>query len=562
MKILATLFTCRKPPGYLIHPTSRVMPINGRQAACIGIFIVSFVILLATVSDYGFTWDEPFYIAHSNRLQRWFGLFFNGESPFSEDAVSSLLQFDRYHNCHPPFYKLSAIVFKNFLGKYLYSNILYQYRVSTAFWSALLISLIFCYLHRVYQSYWIAFLGAGLFLTVPRFFAHMHLFATDAIIVSLWFSAVYLFVFGEKTVSTICGGLFGGALLATKFTGILLFPVLLFLAACFDKPKEYAQRLAIFIPASALGFILFDIHLWAGFRQELLFYFRSVLDRSSVAPIATLFFGKVYDFHLPWYHPLIMLGICIPFSLVVFVVMSPLFGRYRQFRKHWLFELPPLIFLLFVFALPATPKHDGIRLFSLAWPYLILLSIRGFCGLSHILCDKIIKPITSLRPQTADKVKWGLAIVPISVTLMVNVVALIQYHPLQLSYYNTAIGGSMGAAKKGFTISYWYEALDQNFLEKLNALARHEPLTICSIPNPDILEYNKVLGLVNRQVESVTNPGDADYLLVLNRIIRPRMSDFLQRKETAVAVTTPDNVWVISLFDNNNIARQKSSYSR
>ncbi len=313
------------------------MKIKPKHLISIAVFLISFVILLISVADYGLTWDEPYYIAHSNRLQQWFGLLTHNKNPFSDEAVNNLVQFDRYHNCHPPFYKLSGLLFKNILGEYLYSNILYQFRVSTIFWSALLVAILFLYLYRAYQSHLIAFLGASLFFTVPRFFAHMHIFATDAIIVSLYFSALYLFVFGKNRVSAILGGFFGGALLASKFTGILLFPILLLIALCFSDRKAYKRRLAFFIPATILGFVLFDIHLWIGFWQEITFYFRSVLDRETVAPIGTLFFGKVFDFRLPWYQPLVMLGICIPLMLIVLAIFSSMFGRFYKDRKFWLF---------------------------------------------------------------------------------------------------------------------------------------------------------------------------------------------------------------------------------
>ena len=169
------------------------MKVKAKHLLALTVFLLSFSILLISVKDYGLTYDEPYYIAHSNRLQQWLGLLLHNQAPFSDDAVNNLVQFDRYHNCHPPFYKLSGLIFKNLLGKYLYSSILYQYRISTIFWSAVLIALLFLYLYRAYQSHLIALLGAGLFFTVPRFFVHMQLFATDAIIVSLYFLALYLF---------------------------------------------------------------------------------------------------------------------------------------------------------------------------------------------------------------------------------------------------------------------------------------------------------------------------------------------------------------------------------
>jgi 4-amino-4-deoxy-L-arabinose transferase-like glycosyltransferase len=536
------------------------MKIKPKYLLSIAVFLISFVILLISIDDYGLTWDEPYYIAHSNRLQQWFGLLVHNQAPFSDNAVNDLVQFDRYHNCHPPFYKLSGILFKHLIGKYVYSNMLYQYRVSTAFWSALLIAFLFIYLCRAYQSNLIAFLGAGLFFTVPRFFVHMHLFATDAIIVSLYFLALYFFVFGKRSASAIFGGLLGGALLASKFTGILLFPILLIIAPCFSNRTKYARRFVTFIPAAALGFLIFDIHLWVGFWPELLFYFRSVLDRESFIAIGTLFFGKVYDFRLPWYQPLVMLGICIPFSLICFTILSPMYGFFDRDRRFWLFETLPLIFLILIFSLPRTPKHDGIRLFSLAWPHLMLLSIRGVGGISNCIHRLYINRGAPTGRAAVAGLKIGLTATLLSLTLLMNIKALVDYHPYQLSYYNAAIGGPAGAAQKGFTISYWYDALDLTFLSKINAIQKKGSALIYSFPNSAILEYNRALGLVSPGIKSTSNPRKADYILVLNRIVRPRISNFIQEKQTSITASTPDDVWILSLFDNKQKGYTPASY--
>jgi hypothetical protein len=388
----------------------------------------------------------------------------------------------------------------------------------------------------------------------------MHLFATDTIIVSLYFLALYLFVFGKNTVSAIFGGLFAGALLASKFTGILLLPILLMVSPCFRDRNEYARRLIFFIPATVLGFVLFDVHLWVGLRQEIIFYFRSVLDRESNFTIGTLFFGRIYDYRLPWYQPLIMMGICIPFSLIVFAILSPVFGGFNRCRKFWLFELLPLIFLILIFSLPKTPKHDGIRLFSLAWPHLILLTVRGICGIGHLTHRLLANRFPSPRSAVIVRLKKATITALLSFALIMNVAALVKYHPYQLSYYNAAIGGPAGAAKKGFTISYWYDALDQSFLTKLNAIPEDDSVSIYSFPNSDILEYNRAFGLVKPGIKSTSNLQEADYILVLNRIIRQRMSNYLKGKETAISASTPQGVWVLSLFENNQKRQKLADY--
>jgi len=180
-----------------------------------------------------------------------------------------------------------------------------------------------------------------------------------------------------------------------------------------------------------------------------------------------------------------------------------------------------------------------------------LLSIRGVHGISHSLTRLALNRITAFGGQTAIKMRWMLINAVLILALLLNIQALVRYHPYQLSYYNAIIGGAAGAAEKGFTISYWYEALDQPYLDKLNALAKNDSVLIYSFPHTDILEYNKALGLFDARIKIVADPQKADFLLVLNRIIGPRMSNYLIDKEIAITASTPDNVWILSLFINN-----------
>jgi hypothetical protein len=185
------------------------------------------------------------------------------------------------------------------------------------------------------------------------------------------------------------------------------------------------------------------------------------------------------------------------------------------------------------------------------------LSIRGICGISAILNRRVITRIVT--PGSAVATQKGVLTVLFSIALLTNILALVRYHPYQLSYYNTVIGGASGAAEKGFTISYWYDALDQNFLKQLNTLAKNDSALVYSYPNADILEFNRVLGLLNPEIQSTGNPKEADYLLILNRIIEGRMSSFLKGKETALKASSPDDVWLLSLFINNHKQQPQSA---
>lgn len=195
-----------------------------------------------------------------------------------------------------------------------------------------------------------------------------------------------------------------------------------------------------------------------------------------------------------------------------------------------------------------------------AWPHLILLSIRGVCGISRLINRLIVNRFGQSHSVAALRLKSAVTAVLLSSTLLMNILALVNYHPYQLSFYNAAIGGPAGAAKKGFTISYWYEALDQTFFSKLNARYKNDSVVIFSYPNSDILEYNRALGLVNPEIKTTSNPQEADYILIINRIIRQQMSKLVQGQNSEITASTPDNVWILSLFDNSQKRPKQVSY--
>ena len=48
--------------------------------------------------------------------------------------------------------------------------------------------------------------------------------------------------------------------------------------------------------------------------------------------------------------------------------------------------------------------------------------------------------------------------------------ALFRVHPYELSYYNELVGGPRGAWKRGFELTYWYDAFNDPMIDDLNRL--------------------------------------------------------------------------------------------
>ena len=518
------------------------------------VFFLSFASIVYTIDDYGLSWDEPYYIVHSEKISKWFGKLIEFDAPFSRENYHEYWNYDRFHNCHPPFYKLSGIFLKNLIGRFFFHNIVYRYRVSTAFWASVFLAFLSLYFFKVCNNMFLGIVGSCTFLSVPRFFAHTHFFATDIMIAALGFITLYLFYdCSGNAWKTLFSSAFTGALLATKFTGIMIFPIALSFVFVSKNKKRFLINYLIFTVLACIFFIIFNPHAWFGILKEVSFYFKSVLDRERIIPIPTLYWGKVYNYRLPWHHPFVMFGITLPVLIVVFAIPGIAYDLANIKDKTLFFEIVPFILLFAVFLLPNTPKHDGIRLFSMAWPFIIILFVRGTSVCSECLAKFLLKFPASIREHIADFNK--LPVTAMAILIMLNVLfslaSIHRYHPYELSYYNKFINGPPGAVQKGFTISYWCEALNKDSLTELSDFVKDKAIRLYSYPKKDILKWNRYFGLLDDAIDYVSTVEKADYLLILNRKLPPERYRYLSQIMVYPIVTLPDNTLVLWVGKND-----------
>lgn len=507
-----------------------------------GICLFSFFLYAVTISGYGLTWDEPFYVLHSQKIAQWFSLFAGPGNPFDVETVNATWNVDRYHNCHPAFYKLSGIALSRTVGTLFFDDLLSSYRISTVFWASLLVLFLYLYLQKVYANSLVAVFGSLLFLFTPRFFAHAHFYATDMVLASLGFITLYLFYYkrnGRFALLWISAS--AGALLAVKFTGLLIFPLALGAFWTAQDKKRFIGFYLRFCFLAGFFFIVLNPHAWFGLPDELRFYFQSVMQRESIAPIATLYFGKIYPFRTPWHQPFVMLGVALPAATAVTALIGLLFHRFAHNRKEWYFETGSFLLLCAVFVLPTTPKHDGIRLFSLQWPFFILLSVRGIACLT-----------TAFRWIYRDKnAEWLPSCVQVgtlAAAVVISTYSCVNTHPYQLSFYNSFIGGTHGAAHAGFTVSYWYDALNRQAVDKINRLADGNALRVFSYPNKDILGWNKWLGNLKKNVYPADRIENADYVLLIHRIVPALFKQSLAEFPREFVITTTDRTPLLEMI--------------
>jgi len=211
--------------------------------------------------------------------------------------------------------------------------------------------------------------------------------------------------------------------------------------------------LAMFVLAPLI-FVLTWPWLWYDFGSHLREYFDYHLHHY---PVSVTYFGRIYQ-HAPWHYPFVMAAITTP-TMVLLLVVGGLGGWGVKGLRDW---LPPAscllllsaLFHLLPFALPGTPKYNGIRLFLPAFPFLAGLAGIGFGRLSAWLGMKLEgwEPLRDI-PNVPLKVTVVLGLF----LLLPGVVGIARLHPYHLSYYNALIGGLKGAVRHGFEPTYWGE---------------------------------------------------------------------------------------------------------
>ncbi|MDU0458997.1 MAG: glycosyltransferase family 39 protein [Geobacteraceae bacterium] len=501
-----------------------------------------FTIIVATIADYGLTSDEPYYIENARAIEYWFSHATDSPGWFSYKTIheywrSGLLDDSLSGNVHPPFYKLSAIVFRHLAGIHLFDSIVFQYRVSTAFWTTMLVLSLFLLTRRLTGSTLWALLAGLSFIAVPRFFAEAHLFTTDMMITALGFCGLTAFVLASSRTRILLGGALFGAALATKFTGILAIAIVVPLVLVADDRKRFLRDYALMMLAACAFFCLFNFPVLFNPREELRFYLANFFDREKLLPLPTLYFGTIYGFRVPFHHPWVMLGITLP-PLTVLTTVTGIFAAAASFIKSrdrlTFLALAPFLLCMAAYMLPSTPKHDGIRLFSTAWPFIILLGIVG---------------CRWLQGRLPDRFRAGLLLA--AAAILLSSFQLARFHPLQLSYYNSFIGGTSGADRNGFVVAYWNEGFNREFFRKATARIGVAGGKIYAHPASSMVTYNKAYGLFSTALVNTTRrEDDYRYLIVLNHTLSYEMLDFLAARTALLEVRTPDGTLVGGLYEN------------
>lgn len=506
------------------------------------LFLGIFAAVVATIDDYGLTVDEVDYVESAKRIEYWFShatdssRYFTYEF-FVEYWKTPMMESILVGNVHPPFYKLSGILWEHLAGRMIFDIQLFQYRISTAFWTSVLVVTIFLVVRRFTgKSSW-ALVGGLTFITVPAFFAHAHFFTTDMMVTALGFAGLSMFMFAPRFWQRVfLGGALMGAALATKFTGLVALGLTASMILVADDRRRFAREYGYMLCTAFCFFCLLNVPLLFNPRKELHFYFSSFFDREKRLPIPTLYFGRVYDFRLPFLQPLVMFGIILPPLVVITTVIGLCEGITRYVRSRdaaAYFAVVPFLLCMGIFLLPSTPKHDGIRLFSTVWPFIAILSVQG---------------CRSMRIAASNKIDTGMIVAVLCI--MFSAVALVNNHPYQLNYYNMFIGGTKGAQDRGFSVSYWHESMNRDFFRRVAQAIGTGEAAVYAHNSDNIIIGNQMYGISPTSLRPVEDTDAYEYILVLNRILTQESLDYLKECRPIVEIKTRDGALVGGMYLN------------
>ena len=357
-------------------------------------------------------------------------------------------------------------------------------------------------------------------ISIPRLFVHLQLADCEPALIGSWLLAWCLFPIAVKNQDdnpcrnnvfriggrSILWGIFLGATVSSKFTGVAIFLPFAFFTALLLVTKRLRFRQCAVVWSVAIVTALltfFAIHpiLWTDPIGGIVTFVANNRLRTDYN-VSVLFFGELYDMHhpLPWYNTIVWTMITVPFGFLIIAGagLYRLFqrrqnednGHYRNVKWDILSVFLHFVTLIILRALPGVPVHDGIRLFAPAFPFLGILIGIAAAELWERTRINRLKFVRSV-------------IIAIYLTACFN---MFWYAPQWLSYYNCVLGGLRGATACGFEPTYFWDGFDHEVIRWLNEHTEPNERVAFSVCSPKTLTLYRRHGKI--RFEPMPMPAD------------------------------------------------------
>jgi 4-amino-4-deoxy-L-arabinose transferase-like glycosyltransferase len=424
------------------------------------IAVATLILLLATESRIGLTWDEPDYMVAAESHLAWFRVLFRDPG-----AALSSHTIDRYWTAnheHPPVSKIwSGAVWA--LSRGLLPD-LSAHRLGNMLLDSAAAGLLFLLVADAYGT-WPGVAASTLLLAMPRVFFHTHLASLDVAAASMIVMTLVLFWKARERGAwwiDVGLGIVWGLAVGTKINAVFVFPTLLLWALVFDRRPRTLMRLAI-MGAVAVA-VFFGSWPWL--------YHDTVARTNDYYRWITVDHWKIGQWYLgrfymppPWHFPFVITAVVLPPTiLALFFLGSGRALARREERAFGGFLLLNALVPMIALAIGQSMVYDNDRLFMPAMPFVAALAAVGL----HTLAQAILRWLGDLSRLPAVRTAVvGLLVV---LVLLPPLVATVQLYPHLLSYYSGLVGGVGGATRIGFETTYWCETYNET-LQILNAEA-------------------------------------------------------------------------------------------
>lgn len=426
------------------------------------LFLCSYLLfILLTFKDYGIGGDEPVWFEYGTYLVK----HWRHDLPPDVDSSRLFSEQQASHNYTYP--AIQHILTLRIPEKLHLINMLFG---SLGYWAAYLVLL------KAYGKPWWAFLGpVALFLTY-RFSGDVPINPKDGPFAVLYlFSLAWIYLSRHEIKDTrsealVLGSLIGitttvRALAVTLAPLFILFRIYEYILNKRAEGGKVSWKEWVSLEWKNLLLVFFVSQFWilalwpylgSNYFGNLLnvFFFSSHYPFDYLMP----FMGKqISSLHLPWYYLPVWFGICLPLSVLVFFLASPLLCRKASD------SMPGRLYFLF-----------GSTFFLHALMYFILRpyiynSMRHYLFLVPIMCVMAVMALKEFFEGAfpAALKKTVLSLVVLNILLVT--VEFFRLYPYQYTYFNELVGGLKGVGHS-YETEYW----STNFREASLWLRGHE----------------------------------------------------------------------------------------
>jgi len=462
------------------------------------ILFISFSLLVSEINNAGLTWDEANFIPAGRKHIIWikeiFSEIFKGNFRFifNENFIDKQWS----HTAeNPPLAKvlsgLSGLVFENIVG------VLGAHRMSNLIIFCLFLIIIYRSVKREYGN-GAALLSLLVLFSMPRVVGHARLAALDLPMAFFWYISIYSFYLGLKNHKwRIASAIFLGLAILTKHNALMI-PFILVLWSLFYREKKALKSFLWMAIIAPFVVIILWPWLWPAVFKRL--YFVYIWTKFIRADIPVYYLGNAYKTSpFPWHYAWVMSLVTIPLAVIFGILCSP----YQRVKRDPFYGilLLNILFPLFIFSLPTTPRYDGVRLFLHIFPFMAIVSGLGLMRLFTFLYHKFGR---------------ALAIIICCVCLFFMMVPVFGTHSYKLSYYNKLIGGPRGAARYGFETTYWGDTCDINIFTYLYQNIPSKAKISFFPFGSRAIEVYKTLDAIREGIEVIPWDKDRTDFLVLN----------------------------------------------